>query len=344
MCFVITTSQSLYVSAAQCDSILEYAAANIQQRASKSVAQAEMANNLCTDNYEKMESSQRTSIEASYSVFSAKFGSDSQSLKEWRNKHCESGQSKDFKASESTEYSRTVYDNSVAAWIKCVELQNSGVLVQPEIHPNGQFLTFSVKYVGSGSVKLIGVSILPPDSFVCKDSKKRLVDLSTEVQLSTRAWALACTRVVEKVTDANGGKYESAPAAMLTIQTEDKSFPWPFAELRSPDIATRKATELFQTIESLKSGLSTSISRISLECKSVHNSGQDVSCPEGYLVTGCSAGRNYGSITLDDTKAIFEKEYPYSRCWCRIDQNVILRQARIALQACFNHLHRRLTE
>src|SRR4029434_6360774 len=24
-------------------------------------------------------------------------------------------------------------------------------------------------------------------------------------------------------------------------------------------------------------------------------------------------------------KAIFEKEYPYSRCWCRIDQNVILR-------------------
>jgi hypothetical protein len=36
------------VSAAQCDSILQYAAANIQRRASKSVAQAEIANNLCT--------------------------------------------------------------------------------------------------------------------------------------------------------------------------------------------------------------------------------------------------------------------------------------------------------
>src|SRR5215472_8058686 len=42
--------------------------------------------------------------------------------------------------------------------------------------------------------------------------------------------------------------------------------------------------------------------------------------------------------------AIFEKEYPYSGCWCRIDQNVILRQVRIALQSRFNRLHRCLPE
>jgi len=44
------------------------------------------------------------------------------------------------------------------------------------------------------------------------------------------------------------------------------------------------------------------------------------------------------------SKAIFEKEYPYSGCWCRIDQKVIRRQVRNALQSCFNRRHRRLPE
>ena len=44
------------------------------------------------------------------------------------------------------------------------------------------------------------------------------------------------------------------------------------------------------------------------------------------------------------TQAISEKEFPYSGCWCRVDQNVILGQFRIALQSGFNRLHRRLPE
>ena len=43
-------------------------------------------------------------------------------------------------------------------------------------------------------------------------------------------------------------------------------------------------------------------------------------------------------------KAISEKEFLYSGCWCRVDQNVVLGQLRIALQSGFNRLHRRLTE
>src|SRR5262250_964837 len=43
-------------------------------------------------------------------------------------------------------------------------------------------------------------------------------------------------------------------------------------------------------------------------------------------------------------KAISQKELPYSGCGYRIDQNVVLGQYKMALQACFNRLHRRLTE
>jgi hypothetical protein len=252
VCFVLAASHSVDVSAAQCDSILQYAAANIQRRASKSVAQAEIANNLCTENYEQMGSSERTVIEASYKVFSAKYGTDATSFREWRQKHCESGQSKEFRSSESTEYSRTVYDNSVEAWVKCLELENSNILVQPAFDPTGKFINFNVKYIGAGSVKLTGVSIQPPGSFECKDAKKMSVGSDTEVQLSPRAWPLECTRVVEKATDASGGKYESAPVAMLTIRTEEKLFPMQFTELRLPDIATRNVADLLQIIRNLE--------------------------------------------------------------------------------------------
>src|SRR4030095_880986 len=43
-------------------------------------------------------------------------------------------------------------------------------------------------------------------------------------------------------------------------------------------------------------------------------------------------------------KAISQKECPYSGCWYRMDPNVVLGQCRMALQACFNRRHRRLTE
>ena len=51
--------------------------------------------------------------------------------------------------------------------------------------------------------------------------------------------------------------------------------------------------------------------------------------------------RNRGMKKL---KAISQKEFPYSGCWYRIDQNVVLGQCRMSLQSCFNRLHRRLTE
>ena len=43
-------------------------------------------------------------------------------------------------------------------------------------------------------------------------------------------------------------------------------------------------------------------------------------------------------------KAISQKEFPYSGCWYRIDQNVVLGQGRMSLPSCCNRLHRRLTE
>src|SRR6266446_8563961 len=43
-------------------------------------------------------------------------------------------------------------------------------------------------------------------------------------------------------------------------------------------------------------------------------------------------------------KAISQKEFPYSGCWRRVDQNVVLGQCRMALQSLFNRLHRHLTE
>src|SRR5713101_8811928 len=50
------------------------------------------------------------------------------------------------------------------------------------------------------------------------------------------------------------------------------------------------------------------------------------------------------SESVRDLKAISEKEFTFSGCWRRVDQNVVLGQCRMALQSCFNCLHRRLTE
>src|SRR5713101_3424348 len=55
-------------------------------------------------------------------------------------------------------------------------------------------------------------------------------------------------------------------------------------------------------------------------------------------------GFNATARTFEKAKAISQKEFPYSGCGYRIDQNVVLGQYRMALQACFNRLHRRLTE
>ena len=40
------------------------------------------------------------------------------------------------------------------------------------------------------------------------------------------------------------------------------------------------------------------------------------------------------------TKAISQKEFPYSGGWCWVDQNVVLGQLRVALQAVFHRPHR----
>ena len=45
------------------------------------------------------------------------------------------------------------------------------------------------------------------------------------------------------------------------------------------------------------------------------------------------------SLTLEEFQAISRKEYPYSGGWCWVDQNVVLGQCRMALQAFFNRLH-----
>ena len=55
----------------------------------------------------------------------------------------------------------------------------------------------------------------------------------------------------------------------------------------------------------------------------------------------------FGSFQMGinvSVKAISQKEFPYSGCWYRIDQNVVLGQCRMSFQPCFNRLHRRLTE
>src|SRR2546427_12316106 len=49
-------------------------------------------------------------------------------------------------------------------------------------------------------------------------------------------------------------------------------------------------------------------------------------------------------VSWHNTKAISQKEFPYSGGWCWVDQNVVLGQCRMALQSFFNHLHRRLPE
>lgn len=60
----------------------------------------------------------------------------------------------------------------------------------------------------------------------------------------------------------------------------------------------------------------------------------------------CVVDRDRNRLSLYQTtpKAISQKESTYSGCWCWVDQNVVLGQCRMALQAFFNRLHRRLPE
>lgn len=57
------------------------------------------------------------------------------------------------------------------------------------------------------------------------------------------------------------------------------------------------------------------ISRAKLDCQSIESKGQVAVCPEGFIVTGCSAGRNKGSIT-------------YERSFCRTQEEVDWTSAR----------------
>jgi len=65
--------------------------------------------------------------------------------------------------------------------------------------------------------------------------------------------------------------------------------------------------------------LSLSHDRLRLECQTIDAAGQDAFCPQGFLVTGCSAGHNKGSITHNDTSCHTQEvvDWTQARC-CRV--------------------------
>lgn len=63
------------------------------------------------------------------------------------------------------------------------------------------------------------------------------------------------------------------------------------------------------TLQKRVEDLETKISRVRLECQFIETKGQVAMCPDGYLVTGCTAGMNKGSIS-------------YERNYCRTQETV----------------------
>ena len=223
-----------------CIGVLEKAASNISYRFGSDAAASTQAIALCDERYEKMSSSEKEGLEASFKVFSASYSSAGSSLNEYRSKYCSASASTFFSTSQSTDYSSQIYDASISAWRDCKYMESANVLISPVRTPDDRSVTFSIAYRGPGSARLTGVRISPKDSFSCIADGGKNIAGAVSQKLSGDSFSFDCTREV-KLGSGPGGFSADSSSITVTTSATTRPFLLYFPAVAHPDVTTENA-------------------------------------------------------------------------------------------------------
>lgn len=249
LCLLV--SNNVFADEDACNGVLERAAANISYKFGSSTSTSTQANALCDERYDKMSTSEQQGLDASYKLFSASYASAGSTLKEYRSKYCSSGTSSFFAASQSTDYSRQIYDASIAAWRDCKAMQSANVIISPVRPPDDRSAIFSIAYRGPGTAKLTGVHISPKDSFSCTADGGKSISGPINQQITGDSFSFDCERIVKLGKEP--GEF-SADASSITVTTSATVRPFMlyFPAVSNSDITTERASLILKTIDELR--------------------------------------------------------------------------------------------
>jgi len=170
---------------------------------------------------------------------------------------------------------------------------------------NGSVFTFKgVKQTGSG--RSTCHTTLPARAGSIR-GKELTVDKSTSLKFDASSdLSITCER--QMISDADGNL--SADDQTLLFDTSAGTYPVYLgavgllsrqsadAVLASVQAATAEQIKQVRTDSANLVG--TLKSNIGINCVSVSANGRNAYCPSGYIVTGCTAGKNYGSFNMNN--------------------------------------------
>ena len=156
----------MFAQADECVAVLQLTGNNITIRESKDASTSAIAQQFCDEKYQFASSSERQSIEASYKVFSASYGSAASSVDEFRSKYCSAGQQTFTSDRSVSEYARQSYAAAVEAWKSCDQQRKANVLIVPAGDEHS--ITYTITNRTGHPEDLTAVISSPPSAFSCR--------------------------------------------------------------------------------------------------------------------------------------------------------------------------------
>lgn len=345
---VSLASSMAVISAEDCNSLLNLGLYNVNQSNSASDAQAMARSTFCSADYNNSStsSSQAAAIEASYGLFSggASGSVSRQEIITKQSQLCTSGFNSSAYSATASSYAKTVYQGTLDAWNKCKELANRGLVFS--IQPSSTLQGVSVSITAPTGLTAIfyGIAQYGAGESVCKTmANGKVLDVSTSSPFTFTAASKVTASCTRKMKASAGDLTADAQDLVFITSADNLTVPLAaignFSRLTADQIkadltkANREAiaqamTEPKATIDSLDKRVSqvtgsvTALNNnISIECQTVGGPGPaEAVCPSGFIVTGCSAGKNYGSYTMSDGKCqthTADVDWTNARC-CRV--------------------------
>jgi Resistin len=180
-----------------------------------------------------------------------------------------------------------------------------------DLKTSGDAVTAVFRYGGIDQIILNGVVIAPNTVAQCHTfygggSQTDLGKIAGTKLKPNETFTLICTRKANTVATSQR-HYEGG---IIGVSTNSDSPMLPVIEYYDPVISTKAADACSADIAKTKEAIGTinqRIDSVSLECKEVNvgNNSQDATCPSGYVATGCSAGKNFGSHTILNSESSY---------------------------------------
>lgn len=263
--------------------------------------------NLCAAHYETATSEQRAQIEASYKLFSGNASGSSNQIRAMQDEKCES-QFGSYWSSRVTSSELNRVSSVGADVVRDCLNQKSFRLTS--LQTSGDAVTAVFRYGGLDQIILNGVVIAPSNVAQCSALyggavQSDLGKISNTKLKPNETLTLQCTRKYNTIP-TNQKHYEGG---IIGVSTNADSPMIPIVGYDAPIIATKAADELKAAVSTIStdlqktdgklSGLERSVRSANLECQDVYvANSQDATCPTGWLATGCAAGHNKGSHSI----------------------------------------------